>query len=150
VRFSATPRALKGLDSMWHLLVIAIVFVLPTLAWSENAEAADPQLAVHRALLQISKGAYGAENEKQIRRLGDAVAVAFTKEMGNRRMKWTDVENFLFLVHEAFAEPHTIQNQHDCEPHTSLFVLRILDSSPLADELKRSIADTRVFLEARQ
>lgn len=135
---------------MWHWFLIAMLFVLPTLAWSENAEVADPQIAVHRALLQISKGAYGTENEKQIRRLGDAAAVAFTKEMGNRRMKWTDIESFLFLVHEAFAEPHTIQNQRDRKPHTSLFVLRILDRSPLADELKRSIADTRVFLEARQ
>jgi hypothetical protein len=101
-------------------------------------------------LFQISKGAYNAEDEKQVRRLGDAASVAFTKEIGNRQMKWTDIENFLFLVHEAFATPSTIQNPRDRKPKTSLFVLQTLNHLPLTDELKRSIADTKVFLEGRQ
>jgi len=127
-----------------------VLLALPTLAWCENAEAADPELIVHRALFQISKGAYNAEDEKQVRRLGDAASVAFTKEIGNRQMKWTDIENFLFLVHEAFATPSTIQNPRDRKPKTSLFVLQTLNHLPLTDELKRSIADTKVFLEGRQ
>ena len=135
---------------MWRLFLVAVLCASPAIAWCENAEAADPQLIVHRALLQISKGAYDAENEKQLRRLGDAASVAFTKEVGNRQMKWTDIENFLFLVHEAFSAPDTIQDQRDRKPNTSLFVLRTLNALPLTDELKRSIADTRVFLERRQ
>jgi hypothetical protein len=135
---------------MWRCLLVAVLFALPALAWCENAETADPDLIIHRALVQISKGAYNAENEKQVRRLGDAAAVAFTKEIGNREMTWTDIENFLFLVHEAFAAPYTIQNQRDRKPNTSLFVLRTLNRLPLSDELKRSITDTRIFLEARQ
>ena len=135
---------------MWRLFLVAVLLALPTLAWCENAEAADPELIVHRALFQISKGAYNAEDEKQVRRLGDAAAVAFTKEIGNRQMKWTDIENFLFLVHEAFATPSTIQNPRDRKPKTSLFVLQTLNHLPLTDELKRSIADTKVFLEGRQ
>ena len=136
---------------MWRCLLVAVLFALPTLAWCENAETADPDLiVVRRALVQISKGAYNAETEKQVRRLGDAAAVAFTKEIGNREMTWTDIENFLFLVHEAFAAPYTIQNQRDRKPNTSLFVLRTLNRLPLSDELKRSITDTRIFLEARQ
>ncbi|MGD0972612.1 MAG: hypothetical protein ABR866_00900 [Candidatus Korobacteraceae bacterium] len=135
---------------MWRLFLVAVLLALPTLAWCENAEAADPELIVHRALFQISKGAYNAEDEKQVRRLGDAASVAFTKEIGNRQMKWTDIENFLFLVHEAFATPSTIQNPRDRKPKTSLFVLQTLNHLPLTDELKRSIADTKVFLEGRQ
>ena len=135
---------------MWRCLLVAVLFALPTLAWCENAETADPDLIIHRALFQISKGAYNAENEKQVRRLGDAASVAFTKEIGNRQMKWTDIENFLFLVHEAFATPSTIQNPRDRKPKTSLFVLQTLNHLPLTDELKRSIADTKVFLEGRQ
>jgi hypothetical protein len=54
------------------------------------------------------------------------------------------------LVHEAFAVPPKIQKQRDREPKTSLFVLQILNRLPVADELKRSIVDTRVFLEKRQ
>jgi hypothetical protein len=135
---------------MWRLFFVAVLLALPTLAWCENAEAADPELIVHRALFQISKGAYNAEDEKQVRRLGDAASVAFTKEIGNRQMKWTDIENFLFLVHEAFATPSTIQNPRDRKPKTSLFVLQTLNHLPLTDELKRSIADTKVFLEGRQ
>jgi len=135
---------------MWRLFFVAVLLALPTLAWCENAEAADPELIVHRALFQISKGAYNAEDEKQVRRLGDAASVAFTKEIGNRQMKWTDIENFLFLVHEAFATPSTIQNPRDRKPKTSLFVLQTLNHLPLTDELKRSIADTKVFLEWRQ
>jgi hypothetical protein len=141
---------MKGLESMWRLFLVAVLFTLPTLAWCENAEAADPGLIVHRALVQISKGAYDAETEKQVRLLGDAAAVAFTKEIGNRQMTWTDIENFLFLVHEAFAVPPKIQKQRDREPKTSLFVLQTLNRLPVADELKRSIVDTRVFLEKRQ
>ncbi len=135
---------------MWRLFLIAVLFAAPTLAWCENPQAADPQLIIHQALFQISKGAYGAEDEKQVRRLGDAASVAFTKEIGNRQMTWTDIENFLFLVHEAFATPTTIQNPSDRNPKTSLFVLQALNPLPLTDELKRSIADTRVFLEGRQ
>jgi hypothetical protein len=135
---------------MWRLFLVAVLFALPTLAWCENVEAADPELIVHRALIQISKGAYNAEDEKQVRRLGDAASVAFTKEIGNRQMKWTDIENFLFLVHEAFATPSTIQNQRDRKPKTSLFVLQTLHHLPLTDELKRSIADAKVYLEGRQ
>jgi hypothetical protein len=135
---------------MWRLFFVAVLLALPTLAWCENAEAADPELIVHRALFQISKGAYNAEDEKQVRRLGDAASVAFTKEIGNRQMKWTDIENFLFLVHEAFATPSTIQIPRDRKPKTSLFVLQTLNHLPLTDELKRSIADTKVFLEGRQ
>jgi hypothetical protein len=135
---------------MWRLFLVAVLLALPMLAWCENAEAADPELIVHRALFQISKGAYNAEDEKQVRRLGDAASVAFTKEIGNRQMKWTDIENFLFLVHEAFATPSTIQNPRDRKPKTSLFVLQTLNHLPLTDELKRSIADTKVFLEGRQ
>ncbi len=135
---------------MWRLFLPVVLFALPTLAWCENAEAADPELIVHRALFQISKGAYNAEDEKQVRRLGDAASVAFTKEIGNQQMKWTDIENFLFLVHEAFATPSTIQNPRDRKPKTSLFVLQTLNCLPLAEELKRSIADTKVFLEGRK
>jgi len=135
---------------MWRLFLVAMLLALPTLAWCENAEAADPEFIVHRALFQISKGAYNAEDEKQVRRLGDAASVAFTKEIGNRQMKWTDIENFLFLVHEAFATPSTIQIPRDRKPKTSLFVLQTLNHLPLTDELKRSIADTKVFLEGRQ
>jgi hypothetical protein len=135
---------------MWRLFLIAVLFALPTLAWSENTDAVDPQLIIHQALSRISKNAYGAENEKQVRGLGDAAAVAFTKEIGDRRMSWTDIENFLFLVHEAFATPHAIQNQDDRKPTTSLFVLQTLNQLPLADELKRAVVDTRVFLEELQ
>jgi hypothetical protein len=135
---------------MWRLFLVAVLFAVPTLAWCENVAAADPDLIVHRALSLFAKGAYDAENEKQLSRLGDAASVAFTKEVGNREMTWTDIENFLLLVHEAFAAPSAIQNQRDRKPSTSLFVLRTLNHLPLTDELKRSIADTRVFLEARQ
>ena len=135
---------------MWRFFLVAVLFALPTEGWSENADVADPQPIVHRALLQISKGAYDAENEKQLHRLGDAASVAFTKEIGNRQMSWTDIENFLLLVHEAFAAPNAIQNQRDRQPKTSLFILQTLNCLPLTDELKRSIADTRVFLERQK
>jgi hypothetical protein len=135
---------------MWRLFLVAVLIASPTLAWCENAEATDPQPVVHRALFQISKGAYNTEDEMQVRRLGDAASVAFTKEIGNREMTWTDIENFLFLVHEAFAAPFTIQNQRDRKPKTSLFVLQTLNHLPLTAELKRSVADTKVFLEAQQ
>ncbi len=135
---------------MWRLFLIAVLFALPTLAWCEDTGAADPQLIIHQALSHISKNAYDAENEKQVRALGDAAAVAFTKEIGDRRMSWTDIENFLFLVHEAFATPHAIQNPDDRKPTTSLFVLQTLNQLPLAEELKREVVDTRVFLEERQ
>jgi hypothetical protein len=132
------------------LFLVAVLLTLPTLALCESAESADPELIVHRAWSQIAKGAYDAQSEKQVRRLGDAASVAFTKEIGNRQMTWTDIENFLFLVHEAFAAPQTIQNQRDRKPKTSLFVIQTLSRLPLTDELKRSIADARVFLEGRQ
>ena len=103
---------------MWRLLLIAMLFAPPTLAWSEDTGAADPQLIIHQALSHISKGAYASEDEMRIRRLGDAASVAFTKEIGDRRMTWTDIENFLFLVHEAFAAPHAIQNPGDRKPTT--------------------------------
>jgi hypothetical protein len=135
---------------MWRLFLVAVLFALPTLAWCENPETVDPDLIIHRALSEIPKGAYNAENEKQVRQLGDAAAVAFTREIGSREMTWTDIENFLFLVHEAFAAPNTIQNQRDRKPNTSLFVLQLLNHLPLTPELKRSVADTRVFLEERQ
>lgn len=135
---------------MWRVFLIAVLFAPPTLAWCDNVEAADPQLIVHGALSQISKGTYDAESERQVRRLGDAASVAFTKEIGNRQIRWTDIENFLFLVHEAFAAPDAIENPRDCKPTTSLFVLRSLNNLPLTNEMKRSIADTRVFLEQRQ
>ena len=145
-----TPELLKGPGSMWRLFLIAVLFALPTLAWSENIDAADPQFIIHQALFHISEGAYDAENEKQVRGLGDAATVAFTKEIGDRRMTWTDIENFLFLVHEAFAAPYAIQNQGDRKPTTSLFVVQTLNQLPLADELKRAVVDTRVFLEELQ
>ena len=135
---------------MWRVFLIAVLFAPPTLAWCDNVEAADPQLIVHWALSQISKGTYDAESERQVRRLGDAASVAFTKEIGNRQIRWTDIENFLFLVHEAFAAPFTIQNQRDRKPYTSLFVLQTLNHLPLTSELKRSVVDTRIFLEAQQ
>ena len=137
-------------SEMWALLLAVMLFASPTLAWCQSADSLDAQAIVHRALVQIAKGAYNAENEKQVRRLGDAAAVAFTKEIGNRQVKWTDIENYLFLVHEAFATPEAIQNQRDRKPKTSLFVLRSFDSLPVANELKRSIADTMNYLEARQ
>ncbi len=134
---------------MWRLILIAALIASPALAWCESAETPDPQLVVHRALLQLAKGAYGAEDQKQVRRLGDAAAVAFTKEIGNRPIKWTDIEHYLFLVHEAFASPELIDNQSDRIPRTSFFVLRTFSFLPLTDELKRSVVDARVFLEAR-
>ena len=115
---------------MWAVLLIALLFASPTLAWCQTVDSLDPQPIVHRALVQIAKGAYDAENEKQVRRLGDAASVAFTKEIGDRQIKWTDIENFLFLVHEAFAAPDAIQNQRDRKPKTSLFVLRTLNCLP--------------------
>ena len=135
---------------MWRLFLVAVLFASPTLAWCENVEAADPQPIVHHALFRISKGSYNTEDEAQVRRLGDAASVAFTKEIGNREMTWTDIENFLFLVHEAFAAPYKIQNQRDRKPYTSLFVLQTLNHLPLTSELKRSVVDTRIFLEAQQ
>ena len=140
---------LKKLE-MWAVLLAALLFASPTLAWCQTVDSLDAQPIVHRALVQIAKGAYNPENEKQVRRLGDAASVAFTKEIGDRQVKWTDIENFLFLVHEAFATPEAIQNQRDRKPKTSLFVLRSFSCLPVADELKRSIADTKNYLEARQ
>ena len=81
-----SPELLKGLGSMWRLFLIAVLFALPTLAWCEDADAADPQFIVHQALSRYLKDAYDAEIEKQVRVLGDAASVAFTKEIGNRRM----------------------------------------------------------------
>jgi hypothetical protein len=137
-------------SEMWAVLFAALLFASPTLSWCQSADLLDAQAIVHRALVQIAKGAYNSENEKQVRRLGDAASVAFTKEIGDRQVKWTDIENFLFLVHEAFATPEAIQNQRDRKPKTSLFVLRSFDCLPVASELKRSIADTKNYLEARQ
>ena len=85
---------LKKLE-MWALLLAALLFASPTLAWCQTADSLDAQPIVHRALVQIAKGAYNAENEKQVRRLGDAASVAFTKEIGDRQVKWTDIETLV-------------------------------------------------------
>jgi hypothetical protein len=85
--------------------------------------------------------------EQQLHGLGDAAAVAFTKQVGARKLSWTDIEHFLALAHEAFAVPQSIEKPSDRQPKTTLFVLQMMERMPVADELKRAIVDTRVFLE---
>lgn len=129
----------------WQVAVVSIVFSVT--AWCQTAQFDDSEQVVHSALTQLSSGVYDAQTERNLHRLGDAVAVAFTKELGGQAPSWTAIENFLLLVHEAFLTPQAIENASDREPRTTLFLLQELGRMPLTLELKRSIADTRTFVQ---
>jgi len=129
----------------WRLSLVSIALSVAALA--QTAQFSDSTQVVHRALAQLSLGMYDAQTEQQLHCLGDAAAVAFVAELGGKAPSSSDIENFLLLVHEAFLTPEAIEIVSDREPRTTRAVLEQFERLTLAPELKRSIVDTKVFLD---
>lgn len=81
--------------------------------------------------------------DKQMRRAGDATAVALTKVISDHALDNSQVDDALYMLDMAFSDPGLIESPPDRDPKTTLFVLRYLDLSTHDAALKAKIEQTR-------
>jgi hypothetical protein len=94
----------------------------------------------------LSGGLWEGQAEKQMRRAGDATAVAITKIIADRNLDNHEIETVVDMLDGSFAEPTWVEVVSDRQPRTTLLLLRYLECSTQDTPLKRKIAETRKHL----
>jgi hypothetical protein len=91
----------------------------------------------------LSSGIWEGQAVKQLRRAGDAAAVAITKIISDKNLSNHEIETVLDMLDASFSDPTWVEVVPDREPRTALLVLRYLDCSTQDVALKRKVAETR-------
>ena len=86
------------------------------------------------------------QQTKEMRRGGDATAVALTKVIGEKNLGDNEVERALDILQAAFSDLSWVSDPADREPRTALFVLQCLDKPGRDPALRQKIAITKKAL----
>jgi len=126
-------------------LISAIFLALP-IGFPVHAEQLNNEGVVRQVMAQAYQQTYTSTGQKQLRRLGDAAAVALTKVIGGRVLDQHDVEPLLLILELSFGDLRFVETTVDREPRTTLVLLNYLDSVTSDAALKQKIASTRAYV----
>jgi hypothetical protein len=137
-------------NAIRHIVVIGACLVLVGALTSsspaqESGEA--PEQIVDLALSPKSTVIYTGWMRKQLAPLGDAAAVAITKELAGKRPQADIVDRVLLIIEFAFDSTETIANQADQKPKTALFVLAFLNQQALSTDQRKNLHELRMKLK---
>ncbi len=97
-------------------------------------------------MTQAYQQTYTSTGQKQLRKLGDATAVALTKVIGGRALNQHDVQPVLLMLELSFSDFRFVEISADRQPRTTLVLLNYLDSVTSNTELKAKIGSTRTYV----
>lgn len=123
---------------------ICVALILPTIFF--QAEQFDNESTIRQVMTQASQQTYTSTGQKQLRRLGDATAVALTKVIGGRALNQHDVQPVLLMLELSFSDFRFVEISADRQPRTTLVLLNYLDSVTSNTELKAKIGSTRTYV----
>lgn len=122
--------------------ILTMVITLPIVVFAQ-AEQLDNEHTIRQVMAQAYQQTYTSTAQKQMRRLGDATAVALTKVIGGRILDQHDVEPILLMLDLSFSDLRFVENPPDREPRTTLVLLNYLDLVTSDATLKGKITSTR-------
>src|ERR1700739_543246 len=115
---------------------------------STLAEKADSEGLVRLALTQTTRDLYDTLIQNRLSILGDASSMALTKVLAGKNLSADDIDRVLAVISFSFDMPTAIQEPSDCNPRTTMFVLKYLDSLTNDATLKKKIVDTKNWVES--
>ncbi|MGO9239661.1 MAG: hypothetical protein ACLQBJ_02535 [Bryobacteraceae bacterium] len=122
-----------------------IVCIWALLSNTVNGQA-DPGALEQTVRVSLYGVGWEGQRVKEMRRGGDAVAVALTKIIGEKILDDKQVEVALDILQTAFADLSAVPALPDREPRAALFVLRSFDGSAHDPTLRNKIAVTRKMI----
>lgn len=87
---------------------------------------------------------------KEIKRAGDAAAVAITEVVADKPLSANQKLAIPDILSQAFSRPEWILANGDQEPRTALFLLNALENSSSDTALNKKIASIRRTIQPRQ
>jgi hypothetical protein len=123
---------------------ICVALILPTIFF--QAEQFDNESTIRQVMTQAYQQTYTSTGQKQLRKLGDATAVALTKVIGGRALNQHDVQPVLLMLELSFSDLRFLEISADRQPRTTLVLLNYLDSVTSNTELKAKIGSTRTYV----
>ena len=124
---------------MKHWARLSLLLVSSVITFGQNPAPTLTQI-VEKFVIGGYRDGFG---EKEMRRAGDATAVALTKVLSNRTINDAEVEDALYSLNMAFSNSSLIENSENRDPKTTLFVLAYLDLCTKNPALKQKIDATR-------
>jgi hypothetical protein len=124
---------------------ICVALILPTIFFGQ-AEQFDNESTIRQVMTQAYQQTYTSTGQKQLRKLGDATAVALTKVIGGRALNQHDVQPVLLVLELSFSNLRFVEISADRQPRTTLVLLNYLDSVTSNTELKAKIGSTRTYV----
>jgi hypothetical protein len=97
----------------------------------------------------IASGGYEGHDVKIIGPMGDAAAVMVTKILAGKTPSAIEIDSSLLILNMAFADPSMVEIAPDRKPRAALFVLQAFERSVQDAALKKRIAETRQYIQAR-
>jgi hypothetical protein len=125
---------------MKSLFLFVFLFSLPYGAARAFQVNNTPEETIRRI---IDSGLFEGHDQKLIGGLGDAAAVAVTKEVADSKLTPNQIDSILLILNSAFADIGADQNR---EPRTALFVLRDLELLTGDAALRKRIEATRMYI----
>jgi len=111
---------------MRALLICTTLLILPLVFFGQS-EQPDNETTIRHVMAQAYQQTYTSTGQKQLRRLGDATAVALTKVIGGRVLDHHDVAPVLLMLDLSFSDLRFVEAAPDREPRTTLVLLNYLD-----------------------
>jgi hypothetical protein len=87
--------------------------------------------------------------QKTIANMGDAAAVAVTRTLAGTNPSPDDMNMVLVILTTSFGDPNGVKVVSDRQPRTALLVLQYLDLCAKSSDLKKRIADTRIYIQGQ-
>lgn len=115
-----------------------------TIAYCQSGN--DPRHVIERML---EKGLIEGHDSKVIGPMGDAASVTLTKVLAARNLRSEDIDTGLWILAQAFADPHMIPNAADREPRTAHLLLRYFEFSTTDPQLKQRIGETGKYIDEK-
>ena len=125
--------------------------LLPTLVFLISCGIVEAQTGNNAEVVikrMIDSGTLEGHDSKVIGPMGDA-AVVLTKVLGGRTINANQIDSSLLILNMAFGDPNAVEIPSDRKPRTALFILQLFDYSTQDESLRRRIAETREYIQAR-
>ena len=131
---------------IFFTLSASIAFFLLHAAMAYSQTGNDSRLVIERI---IEKGFIEGHDSKVIGVMGDAASVTLTKVLAARNLRSEDIDSGLWVLAQAFADPHMVRNSADREPRTARLLLRYFEFSTHDPQLKQRIGETRKYIDEK-